>query len=118
MAQEVNIDVASFSISSYLDQNFVLVVSTSALISVPVQYSDMSTASNLHEQVKNGSLWVARAGSCHIELSIGFGGSLKDGSRQYMLRTCVEAFENCSVGWISICGNADDLLTKASCGPH
>lgn len=94
MAQEVDVDFSSFSISSYLDKNFVLDVSTSALLSVPVQCSSISTAADLRDQVQNGSLWIARAGSCHIELSIGFGGSLNDGPQEDIQRMCVEAFEN------------------------
>lgn len=94
MVQDVTVDLGSFSISSYLDKNFVLAVSTSALLSMPAQYPNIHTAADLRDQVQAGSLWIARAGSCHIELSIAFGDSLKDGSREHLQRMFVEAFEH------------------------
>lgn len=94
MARHVTFDSGSFTISSYLDNNFVLTVSTRIIIALPAGFSDVSTVAGLRDQIQNGSLWIARAGSCHIELEIGFGKSFGDGTPDSIKHMCVEAFEN------------------------
>lgn len=93
MAQHVTFDSGSFAISSYLDNNFVLAVSTRIVLAIPAAFSNVSTVSGLRDHVQNGSLWIARAGSCHIELDVGFGESFEVGTRDVLKCMCVEAFE-------------------------
>lgn len=72
MARDVTIDLGNFNLASYLDENFVLAVSTSITLCLPEQYSGIPTASELFDQVKLGKLWTTRAGSCHLKLGVGF----------------------------------------------
>lgn len=111
MAQQVTFDSGSFTISSYLDNNFVLAVSTCIVLAVPAEFSNTSIVAGLRDQVQNGSLWIARAGSCHIELDIGFGVSFEDGTREALKCMCVEAFENFPVSQFSF--SATNI--RASC---
>lgn len=94
MAEDVTVDLDSFSISSYLDKNFVLTVSTSMLISVPGHDPHNPTAAELRDRVQAGSLWITRAGSCRIDLSIAFRGSLEGGLRERLQHMIIEAFED------------------------
>lgn len=94
MAQDVIVDLGSFSISSHLDTNFVLTLSTSVLLSYPERCPEPPTAAELRDQVKAGLLWITRAGSCQVELNIGLGDSLEPGSLEQLQRMIVEAFED------------------------
>lgn len=120
MAQDVTFDLGSFSLSSYLDENFVLTVSTSILMSVPVQHPGICTATNLRDQVQAGLLWVTRAGSCLIELSIDFEDSLESDTRKSLQCMVVEAFEIFPVSYPfpPLQRRTDNMLMRASCGMH
>lgn len=93
MARCTTISLGHFSISSYLDKNFVLAVETSVTLSLPDGHHAMSAA-DLRGEVRAGSLWVTRAGSCRFELSVGFEGLDEDGLREDLEHRVIRAFES------------------------
>lgn len=93
MARDVSVDLGTFSISSSLNRKFVLTVRTSILISLPDTHSRPPTAFELRDQVKAGSLWITRAGSCIFELSIRFEDPLNDNLREDLEHMIIGAFE-------------------------
>lgn len=120
MARHVTFDCGSFNISSYLDKNFVLAVSTRMSLAVPASLINISTVADLRDQVQSGSLWIAQAGSCHIELDIGFGESFGDATRDALKHMCIEAFEDFPVSQSLLLSAQDPgvLLTQARYGLH
>lgn len=96
MGRETKIDLGSFTIASYLDERFVLAVSTSVTLRLPEQYaSTVRTAIDLRDHIKQGNLWAARASACKIDLYLGF--EAYAGSREGMQDTLLAAFEDCPV---------------------
>lgn len=93
MVRDVSVDLETFTLSSSLDKSFVLAVRTSILLSLPDDHSGAPTASELRDQVKTGSLWITRAGSCTFALSIHFEDPLTDNVREDLEHTIVGAFE-------------------------
>lgn len=120
MARHVTFDSGSFTISSYLDKNFVLAVSTRMTLAVPAPFVNISTVVDLRDQVQNGSLWIARAGACHIELDIGFGESFEDEIKEALKHMCIQAFEDFPVSQLLLLYAQDlvVLLTQARHGVH
>lgn len=72
MAQDVTVDFGSFTISRQTDKSLCLTVSTVISLSLPDNLPTVPTAVELWDQVKTGSLWLTRAGSCRFELSTNF----------------------------------------------
>ncbi|ROV97703.1 hypothetical protein VMCG_07364 [Cytospora schulzeri] len=97
MAQDVTVDLGSFTICSHTDEDFCLTVSTTVSLSLPDSFASSPTAIELRDQVKAGSLWVTRAGSCRFDLSIYFeelGDDLRYTDMQDRRReTVMEAFQ-------------------------
>lgn len=98
MAQDVILDLGTYEISNDVDQKLVLAVTTSMSLSLPAGHADDPTAAELHEQVRAGSLWFTRAGSCNFELGISFHALLGDGVREDLERMVISAFERFPVG--------------------
>lgn len=94
MAQDVTLDLGTYEISNDMDQKLVLAVTTSMSLSLPAGHAGDLTAAQIREQVKAGSLWIARAGSCNFELGIDFHGLFDDGLRENLERMVIGAFEN------------------------
>lgn len=94
MAQDVTLDLGTFEISNDVDRKLVLAVATSMSLSLPAGHAGDPTAAQLREQVRAGSLWIARAGSCNFELGINFHSLLDDGLREGLERMVIGAFES------------------------
>lgn len=101
MHRETKIDLGSLNIASYLDERFILVVSTSVTLHLPEQYaSTVRTATDLRDHVKQGLLWAARASSCKIDLHLHF--KAFAGSRKGLEDALLAAFEHCPVSPFSL----------------
>lgn len=95
MDLKTKIDLGGCNVVSYLDERFVLAVSSSVTLSLPEQYSAVQTAPELRDYVKRGKLWVTRASSCQLDLSLRF--DTCDGSREGMKANLLDIFEACPV---------------------
>lgn len=93
MARDVTIDLGLFSISNYLDKNFALTVTASLSLSLWEDRPDTPTATELCDQVKAGSLWITRAGSCNVEFSVLFDDFLDVDVLESLEHTVIRAFE-------------------------
>lgn len=93
MARDMTFDLGTFSIASYIDKHFVLTVTTSVSVSLSDDYPGVLTAAELCNQVKAGSLWITRAGSCNVKLSIVFDDFLDDDFRVTLEHMVTESFE-------------------------
>lgn len=118
MAQDVTVDLGSFTISSHTDKDFCLTVSTAMSLSLPGSLSTNPTAVEILDQVKAGLLWITRAGSCRIKLSICFeeladdshSSDLHDRAREMVM----EAFQAFPVSQFAICSRDYVLPTNKS----
>lgn len=72
MVHNVTVNLGSFTISNNTDEKYRLSVSTDMSFSYPDNLPVISTAVELWNQVKDGSIWITRAGSCRFKLNIYF----------------------------------------------
>lgn len=122
MAQDVTVDLGSFTICSHTDKDLCLTVSTAMSLSLPDNPSLAPTAVELWDQVKAGLLWITRAGSCRFHLSIYLGelgddlrhADLQDRSRQ----TVIEAFQAFPVSQSAMFSRVYAPTDKSRRGTH
>lgn len=122
MAQDVTVDLGSFTISSHIDSDLCLTVSTDISLSLPDNLPSVPTAVELWDQVKAGLLWITRAGSCHFELSIHFEelaeqlfhADLQDQRREMVMK----AFQAFPVSQPAICSRNYMPTDKPRRGTH
>lgn len=89
---ETTIDLGSSGVASYLDERFVLVVSTSLTVRLPAQFAAaVRTAAELRDHVSQGKLWAVRASSCRLDLGLRFDADA--GFRQGRQHSLLSAFE-------------------------
>lgn len=106
MASDRTVDFGSFSIASKVDKDFALNVSTSMSLSLPEHFADHLTAEYLRDQVRAGTLWLTRASSCRLTLTIHFehpaGVSVHGEAQRRQL--AIEAFQSLPVSWPFVVG--------------
>lgn len=122
MAHEATVDLGSFTISSHTDEGFCLTVSTAMSLSLPDNLPSVPTAVELWDQVKDGLLWITRAGSCRFALSI-YSEELADDLDHADLHDreremVMEAFQTFPVSQSAICSRDYVPTDKSRRGTH
>lgn len=115
MPHDVTVDLGNYTILSNLDKNLVLTITASMSLSLAEEHLEFSTAAELREKVKAGSLWITRAGSCNFELRADFNDLPSHGLSEHLEHMVVDAFETFPVREERITAKKKTPVTDGSC---